>query len=523
VSPDPTHDRDHYAAFYADKLWNLLPEVYRAEDAAADSPPSGVSPEDRAGPLRELLRRVGAQAAVVRRSLDRAWADQSPETCDAWATAYLGDLLATNVLPYLDDAARRRDVGKTIHYRRRKGTLGGLEELAADITGWDVKLVEFFRRLARARHNFDPHFGDPPELLLAQALIGPTTGTPAGGTADLRRPAGAVRSRTAFDEFAHTPDFRRGRGVTGWHGIPKLGVFVWRLNSYAVQLGTPVEFTGKPGCFTFDPSGRQVPLFAAGRRDADAFDRWVSPAEWQLPGPISRELFRAARADLYPAAVAVRTRSGIDWPPAAPDTEATVRPAIGTFTLTTPLADAADVGVSYRYGFAADIGAGPFDRRAYGTAFTPALALAVPTVAGVPATGEVELADGRTFTAAAAVTATRLAVRAANFTRGVLRLDADWEFTGTGENATLTLDGLYVCGGNAVVLKGHFGRVLVRCCTFDPGTWTAANKYPEAADGVPLAPTRLVVDGTVSELVVERSILGPVAAGGGVASVRATA
>lgn len=501
-------DRDHYAAFYADKLWNLLPEVYRAEDAELGA---------GRGPLRELLDRVGAQVAVVRRSLDRAWADQSPETCDSWAVAYLGDLLATNVLPYLDDAARRLDVGKTIQHRRRKGTLAGLEELAADVTRWDVKVVEFFRRLARTRHNFDPPVGGASAALLeAQGLIGPATRTPAGGTADLRKAPPALRSRTAFDEFAHTADFRRGRSDAGWHGIAKLGVFVWRLNSYAVALGTPVAVANKPGCFTFDPSGRQVPLYAAGRRKATAFDEWESPAEWQLPGPISRELFRSANSELWQKVVAVLKRVGNDWSEVVLGDGDVIRPHLGTFTLASP---PKGLAVSYRYGFAADIGAGGFDRRATGSAFdTPTLTATAPMLPAVPLTSVVELTDGRTFTTAAAnQKATALTVRAANQTRAVLRLTADWVIEGTGDDATLVLDGLFVCGGYRLVLTGRFAQVTVRCCTLDPGTWDTKTKdHALAADAVKLAPTRLVVEGSVARLVVERSVLGPVKAAAGV-------
>jgi len=63
--PDP---RDHYQIYYQDKLWNLLPGIYRALDTA-----SFVIP----GPLREMVNRIGAQAAILRRSIDRLWEDQS--------------------------------------------------------------------------------------------------------------------------------------------------------------------------------------------------------------------------------------------------------------------------------------------------------------------------------------------------------------------------------------------------------------------------------------------------------------
>jgi hypothetical protein len=159
VDPNAPHP-DRYDAWYSDKLWNLLPEIYRAEDS---------DDFDRKGPLRELVERIGAQAAIVRRSIDRLWEDQSIETCDDWIIDYLGDLLATNLVASLDARGRRVDVGKTIYYRRRKGTVGLLEELATDITGWSVRVVECFHRLARTRHGLDPAIGDPAEPAEARA------------------------------------------------------------------------------------------------------------------------------------------------------------------------------------------------------------------------------------------------------------------------------------------------------------------------------------------------------------------
>src|SRR5579864_5259384 len=140
-------DRDHYEAYYMDKLWNLLPAIYRTLDTDA---------YDSNGPLREMVNRIGVQAAIVRRSMDRMWEDQSIETCDDWVISYIADLLATNLVASLDARGQRQDVAKTIYYRRRKGTVAILEEIAADITGWDARIVEFFRRLGRTRHNFDP-------------------------------------------------------------------------------------------------------------------------------------------------------------------------------------------------------------------------------------------------------------------------------------------------------------------------------------------------------------------------------
>src|SRR5215470_9347360 len=143
---------DRYEIYYSDKLWSLLPAIYRAEDT---------DKFDQNGPLRELINRIGAQAAIVRRSIDRLWEDQSIESCDDWVIAYLGDLLATNLVASLDARGQRIDVAHTIRYRRRKGTVALLEELASAITGWSARVVEMFRRMARTRHGLDPAIGLP--------------------------------------------------------------------------------------------------------------------------------------------------------------------------------------------------------------------------------------------------------------------------------------------------------------------------------------------------------------------------
>ncbi len=198
---------DGYDAYYAERLWQLLPAVYRAADTDGFV---------TAGPLRELLNRIGAQVAVVRRSIDQLWADQSIETCDDWVIPYLADLVGTNLVTSLDPRAQRLDVAKTIYYRRRKGTFQVLEEIAQDVTGWTACISESFRRLARTRHGLDPVLGpaflprarpaEVAQLLRTEGLTGLLTGGPAGGFADLRSSHGAALSGSAFDESFHLAD-----------------------------------------------------------------------------------------------------------------------------------------------------------------------------------------------------------------------------------------------------------------------------------------------------------------------------
>ena len=143
---------DGLEAFYAERLWQLLPRLYRSADPVP-------SPGGR-GPLRELVDRIGASMAQERRSIDALGRLASVETADDWAIAYLADLLATRLVGSMDARAQRLDVARTIAYRRRAGTLALIELLGLDVTGHDVKAGEFFRRLGRNRHQYDPGFAE---------------------------------------------------------------------------------------------------------------------------------------------------------------------------------------------------------------------------------------------------------------------------------------------------------------------------------------------------------------------------
>lgn len=258
---------DKLEGYFGEKIWEMIPSVYRHEDGIAESP----------GVLRAIVEVVAREAAILRRSHDRLWDDQSIEYSDDWVAPYLADLVGTRLVSALNKRARRIDVAKTIYYRRRKGTLRVLEELVSDITGWDGKVVENFRSLGRTRHGLDPH-PDP--------LAGRFTGTMPGGWADLRQQRGSELAGGPFDEYHHTVDVRRHRGVHGRYNIPKLAFHLYRLGAFRVEGVTPYHNVDSGG-FTFDPSGREIPLFMPRNRPRDYdWDEWRSALEWELPAPI---------------------------------------------------------------------------------------------------------------------------------------------------------------------------------------------------------------------------------------------
>jgi hypothetical protein len=533
--------RDHYDVYYADKLWALLPEVYRASDT---------SEFGAKGPLRELVDRIGGTAAELRRSADRLWEDQSIETCDDWVIPYIAKLVDTRLILGLDSRGQRLDVANTINYRRRKGTLGVLEQIVSDITGWDAKVVEFFRRLARTRHGLDPAIGptatptsDLGQLQHAEGLIGPVTRTPIGGFADLRNVDGARQSRTAFDDFFHTADTRAGQGLYGWQNIPHLGVFIWRLLSLAVGPVTPVAVRNCPGWWCFDPTGRDIPLFAPPRTAAAFGDSWVPPVEGTLPGPISQALLDAdltngpAGLQLNPIALCVFEQLSVS-PPDIEPVEPTLplkasalqlRPERGRFAYSTsPPTDA--LVTTYRYAFPSLIGAGPYDRRGQTLppptpsptrAFTGGGAL---LTAALPGSGTIVMTDSLTYEGAADLTVTgTLTIASANNQRPLIRLGATkpWTIKGVGANAILSLDGLFIAGHD-VVLEGQFESVAITCSTLDPGN-AAPSPVPGApttspptplfrvsADGRDLRPSCLWITGEIGTLTIDRCVLGPV-------------
>lgn len=418
---------DQYDSYFKEKLWELIPPVYRHEDGIAERP----------GALRAFIELIAEQAAVLRRSHDRLWDDAFIDLCDDWAVPYIGDLVATRMVSALNKRGRRVDVAKTIYYRRRKGTPRVLEELIADITGWEGKVVESFRFLGRFRHHLDPAL---PDLL-----------EPARGWADLKQPRLAEMTGTAWDPFAHTADIRKSRGEDGRWNIPKISFHLFRLVAYELEGVRPYARAGNL-TYTLDPSGRDTQLFMPRRRQGGySWDDWTSAQPWEVPAPmgcrilghaeyvvddalraamlaagtsmaavnalapiigvrfptedafhdwisglpllIATELLAAGNWDrlregglvddcgkmaLWPAAVEVTPVAGspvarhrmsasnlASWLTTAPGHDVLVDPVLGRCKLLTAAPAApAEVRVNYWYGFGGAIGAGGHDRRA---------------------------------------------------------------------------------------------------------------------------------------------------------------
>ncbi|HUN52652.1 MAG TPA: hypothetical protein VMU42_16115, partial [Candidatus Sulfotelmatobacter sp.] len=489
----------------------------------------------------------------------------------------------TRLVSCLDARAQRLDVAKTIYYRRRAGTLGVLEELAADIAGRDARAVEFFRRLGRTRHQFDPPIGNafaadvaawasdttyaPGQLVtnganayqcaaggisagsggptgtgttildgsvtwsfyeptgslvpaVIEGLAGANSHTPAGGFADLRNAYAAANSSGAFDEFAHTADLRQGAQSSGWYNISHLGVFIWWLYSFQIQAATPVSNGKNPSCFSFDPSGRQIQLFAPSSRTSLSFgEDWVSPNEWQLPVAVRDTLWNAYPDQLYPAAFWVGLGGGGAPAPMSRDA-VMIHPDRGVFSFTAAPPQG-QIVATYHFGFMSMIGAGGFSDSLLEPITAPTAVTTVSgggglatALGGVTTDATVQITDSLTypgFTAPVTLPDATLVLTVTDQQRPVVRWaggGASWTITGTGGD--LVLEGIWLQGAD-IVLAGSFQTVSLRLATLDPGSSDPTGPLiGTAIDGMPLAPVHLWVEASIETLTVERCITGPI-------------
>jgi hypothetical protein len=365
-----------------DRLYDLLPYVYRLRDADQDYQ------------LQALLRVIGEQVNLVEADIDQLYENWFIETCEDWLAPYIGDLVGYRLLDQAGESGRetsekdlkrsrilipRRDVANTIRYRRRKGTLALLELLARDVAGWPARAVEFYRLLA----------GTQAANHVQQAR---------GHTADMRKGLAMENAHGPFDRLAHLVDVRRINSTLpdrGRYNLPSVGLFVWRLRVYSVtrtQARCLEEIN--PRCYSFSVLGNDSPLY---NRPAPESSLHQIAGELNLPTPIRRRPFEdrsrmppaphaQASADYYgsqedPKSLLVWApnwphnnapqpvpREAIvpadlsEWQYQAPAGTLVVDPELGRMIFPQHQLPKEGVRVSYHYAFSADMGGGEYER-----------------------------------------------------------------------------------------------------------------------------------------------------------------
>jgi hypothetical protein len=255
-------------------LFNLLPALYRLRDAqiaqsmnlltaaetaqlnalqALNPPLTTVQQQElnqllakaARGPLQSLIMLIEEQLAIVADDLNQLYDDLFIETCATWVIPYIGDLIGYQTINNIAQAvdSPRAEVANTISFRRRKGTVPVMEQLAVDATGWGAHAVELFQVLAWTqciRNHMRPYNFYAP---------------------DLRRWEVREYMDSGFDKTAHTVDVRRIAVERGRYNIQNIGIFLWSLNAYSLTLSSAKVVAGNPQCFRFSTLGADIPLF----------------------------------------------------------------------------------------------------------------------------------------------------------------------------------------------------------------------------------------------------------------------
>lgn len=348
----------------AKELYALLPAIYRTRDA------------QNGEPLQALLSVTAAQAAVLEENIRQLYDDQFIETCAPWVIPYIGDLVGSNAIYEIDapTSRRRAEVGNTIGYRRRKGTVLALEQVAMDVSGRPAVVVEFFKRLitTESMHHVRPCHRATVDLRRGSELdrIDSAFDT-LNRTVDVRRIAPRVRAMS--DPDASPLDINLHGG--GKFNIPDVGIYLWRWKAF--QVTDAPAFPVDDRRYMFSPLGQNISLFNA-PTSRDTFSRLTT--RFDVPQPIRRREFVDKLQQFYgsdnsltievdgvliPASqICCRNlsdRPGEGWG-CTPSGKIAIDPALGRIHLAADAPIPRQVRVSYYYGFPAEIGGGPYDR-----------------------------------------------------------------------------------------------------------------------------------------------------------------
>ncbi|WP_129793257.1 hypothetical protein [Sphingosinicella sp. CPCC 101087] len=479
-------------------LFDLLPEVHRTRDAELDHP------------LRQFLTVLGEQARILEEDAAFLYDNAFVETAADWVLPYIGDLIGYRTIHGIPAAiGRRAEIANTIAYRRRKGTVVMLEQLARDVTGWPAHAKEFFQI-----------------LLTNQNLnhVRPLN----GASPDLRHWEPLERLESAFDSLSHTIDVGRIAIGEGRHNIRNIGLFLWRLRAYPLQRVAAGRHPADPRRFFFNPLAADAPLFNAPVAEPDIV---ALAGPLNVPEPIGRRRFAQFTADYYPRALSIEADgvaldladvrgchlgdAGAGAWAHAPDDVVAIDPVLGRISFP-PNRPAPDVViVSWNHGFSADVGGGPYERAA---SFAEELAPVRPVSGGtvlqpeldqVQGGGAVEIADSLAYAGSVSVAAdadVRVELRAANQQRPLIDLPGELVITGAA-GAEVTLNGLLIAGGRIRVPAANnaLRRLRIRHSTLVPG-------HGLGLDGLPTNPgaPSLLIEAENVLVEIEQSILGPI-------------
>ncbi|MGA3129728.1 MAG: hypothetical protein ABSD59_02940 [Terracidiphilus sp.] len=571
-------------------LFNLVPAVYRLRDGqiaatmqlltpdeqsqlyALQNPASPLDAEQTAlmnelaakatrGPLESLLMVIDEQLGYFAADLDQLYDDQFIETCAPWVIPYIGELIGfepiRGIAPAVDNP--RSEVANTIALRRRKGTIGAIEQLSRDVTGWGAHAVEFFQTLAETQYV---------KCVRLNSYYAPNV---RGWKPRAYASSGFTTMTRKVD--VHLP---ASPGLPRWN-IPNIGVYLWSLGAYSLTGVSAVQAsdTSGPvtGCYRFSQLGCDIPLFHAAVYQGEQIMTLATEAN--VPDYLTRNLLcadlrKGAQSSYYgvgkslsvtlngqllnPYQIQVADLDGDDgsWNnllQSGSQYTVAIDPEKGRIAVSPDVSvPAGALVVDFYYGFNAAMGGGEYEREATFIVTNPANVFAFPDptqsynndlqsaltfVAGQAATlGSVALeiqgsGPAATITSPLTIDAPQgvtIEIRAQDGASPYLVLDGAFEITGD-KLSTVILNGLLLTasskmnwgagGSEALVLlptsrpsgADNVVSLQVEHCTLVPGWRLSSAGEPQHAD----APA-ILSHAIGAEISVELSITGPIRA-----------
>ena len=553
-------------SFSAQTLFNLLPAILRIRDQAQAVVTPGwlADPADRdalktlqalpaasltqaqqahlsqlqsaamAGPLANLIAVIAEQVALLEEDLDQLYDDQFIETCAGWVVPYIGDLIGYR-MPHssIPGVSPRAEVAHTIAYRRRKGTVVVLEQLAHDVTAWNAKAVEYFSKLVMTQYVNHPR---------PQCLAAP----------DLRRWEPLERIGGAFDSIMHTVDVRRIASGRGRYNIPNVGLFLWRIDAQPLNASPAVPaIPGEAHRYRFHPLNIDQPLLTSPQTEASV-TQLATPLN--VPEPISRRVLDQRLSDYYSSAGAARSLclytgsgsnftavdpakivvcnlsdQGAGWAHAPASGQYKIDPVLGRLWLPPDVPAGTTARVDFNYGFGAQLGGGPYERtasfevngdtpllkvpQAYPTLAAAVAAIPTPSAQNPFSAVVIEIGDNGRYQETFSLQAPNgvlVELRAADDCRPTLVLGGPLELGG-GTQSGISLNGLLITGNSksCVLHVAKTGNSLstlsIAHCTLVPGWALNPDCSPQFA-GAP----SLVIEQIGLAVTIRSSITGPI-------------
>jgi hypothetical protein len=514
----------------SDRLYKLLPPVYRERDA------------EQGYPLQQLLQVIEEQANVLQDDIAQLYANWFIETCQDWVVPYIGDLIGHKPVRNMNPNSsagvlvQRKDVANTIEYRRRKGTLGLLAEMATSVTGWPARVVEIASRVGvtQALNHLRLERGRLIDLHDSETLD--LLGSP-------------------FDRSGHTIDVR---GIdcsqsAGLFNIANVALYLWRLRVYSVTRcrAHRVEQQGAH-FYTFSALGNDVALYHKAAAPGKGTE---IPTELDVPGPIRRRalarhhdeedkpgvstryygegrsvaIWAGSWGDCDPSKpipaskiISADLSGWGDWPPHG---FVAVDPELGRIAFPLSQPPEQSVEVFYYYAFSADIGGGEYVR--------PVLMLPLSRLYCVgrdaefadlrsayrqwhkdqPARAVIQIQDSRMYLEQVRFELDRnqyVELRAANGARPVISLpdhqgnDPDAFVIEGRPGSTFVLDGILVTG-RGLELRDQLRQVTIRNSSLIPG-WSLHSDCEPHRRGEP----SLALMDCSAAITIQSSITGPI-------------